>query len=110
VKLLLDQNLPPRLVRTLGGRFPGSRHVQDVGLDEAADQEVWEFARINGFTIVTKDVDFRELSVLREASPEVIWIRRGNCPAHELERLFQDQAQPIRAFGPREDALILVLR
>jgi predicted nuclease of predicted toxin-antitoxin system len=40
VKLLFDQNLPSRLVRSLGDLYPGSFHVRDVGLHDAADETV----------------------------------------------------------------------
>ena len=34
MKLLFDQNLPPRLVDTLGDLFPGSEHVRSLGWRE----------------------------------------------------------------------------
>jgi predicted nuclease of predicted toxin-antitoxin system len=53
VKLLLDQNLSPRLVRTLETVFPGSSHVRLVGLRDADDAVVWEFARDHDFIILS---------------------------------------------------------
>jgi hypothetical protein len=41
VKLLLDQNLSPRLARALSAVCPGSTHVGDVGLQAAGDDTVW---------------------------------------------------------------------
>jgi len=58
VKLLFDQNLSPKLVDRFSDLFPDSRHVRDVGLSEASDREVWEFARASGLAIVSKDSDF----------------------------------------------------
>ncbi|MGO8816062.1 MAG: DUF5615 family PIN-like protein [Terriglobia bacterium] len=43
MKLLLDQNLSPRLVRTLAAIYPGSSHVRLLGLRDADDAAVWEF-------------------------------------------------------------------
>jgi predicted nuclease of predicted toxin-antitoxin system len=57
VKLLFDQNLSPKLVNRLADLFPDSAHVESVGLDCASDDQVWEYARLNGFPIVTKDAD-----------------------------------------------------
>jgi len=37
MKLLLDQNLSPRLADRLADLFPDSSHVQRVGLDTATD-------------------------------------------------------------------------
>ena len=38
--------------------FPESMHVRDCGLKGFPDEDVWEYARNNGFTIVSKDSDF----------------------------------------------------
>ena len=84
MKLLFDQNLSPRLVTMLVDLFPGSEHVQSVGLGEAADASVWEFARNNAFVIVTKDVDFSDRSALAGHPPKIIWIRLGNCSTAEI--------------------------
>ncbi len=40
MRLLLDQNLSPRLVPLLADLFPGSSHVKTVDLDCASDEQV----------------------------------------------------------------------
>lgn len=72
--LLFDHNLAPRLVTRLVDLYPGSAHVDALGLGTASDRDVWEFARSQGFIIVTKDADFSELNVLLGTPPKVIWI------------------------------------
>ena len=64
MKLLFDQNLPRRLVAQLGHLFADSTHVVFEHLETSDDQLIWEFAKANGFTIVSKDSDFRQLSFL----------------------------------------------
>ena len=64
MKLLFDENLSPRLVGQLSDVFPNSGHVADLGLATACDSEIWEFAKIQGFTIVTKDDDFENLALV----------------------------------------------
>ena len=54
--------------------YPGSAHVDALGLGTAPDRDVWEFARSQGFIIVTKDADFSELNVLLGTPPKGIWI------------------------------------
>ena len=51
MKLLIDQNLSPRLVNSLSDIFPESTHVYEIGLGEADDSEVWEYANQNNYTI-----------------------------------------------------------
>lgn len=94
-RLLFDQNLSPKLVHRLSDIFPGSSHVFDLGLDRADDIIIWEFAKNNGFVIVTRDADYTDLSILRGFPPKIIWICRGNCPTSEIERLFREHGGAI---------------
>ena len=64
MKLLLDQNLSRKLVNRLDDIFPNISHVQFHRLAETSDEEIWEFARREGFCIVTQDADFAEKSFL----------------------------------------------
>lgn len=52
MRLLLDQNLSPRLVPALADLFPDSTHVREVGLRAADDHAVWQDAAQHGFAIV----------------------------------------------------------
>ena len=58
MKLLVDHNLSYKLAKLLKDEYPGSIAVQDVGLSQSPDIEVWNFARVNGFVVMTKDSDF----------------------------------------------------
>jgi len=62
VKLLFDENLSARLAGRLADVYPGSQHVSEVGLGSSDDAAVWEFARAQGFAIVSKDSDFHQRS------------------------------------------------
>ena len=61
MKLLFDHNLSPKLVNRLGDLFPNSNHVYYLNLDQVEDRLVWQYARENNFTIVTRDSDYNEL-------------------------------------------------
>jgi predicted nuclease of predicted toxin-antitoxin system len=109
VKLLFDQNLAPRLVRDLADLFPSSAHVEDLGLESAPDQAIWNRARDDSFAIVTKDSDFQQMSFLFGAPPKVIWIRRGNCSVKQTEEILRTSALRIEEFARDEVAAYLVL-
>ncbi len=49
MKLLFDQNLSPNLPRLLSDLYAGSMHVRDVGLRDADDTSIWEYAERHGF-------------------------------------------------------------
>ena len=57
MKLLLDENLSDRIVAKLADLFPDSTHVKTESLIQVEDSRIWEFAKENGFTIVSKDAD-----------------------------------------------------
>jgi predicted nuclease of predicted toxin-antitoxin system len=109
VKLLFDENLSFRLVAGLNDLFPDSAHVRDVGLSQRSDDEVWRFAAINGFGIVSKDEDFHQRSFLRGHPPKVIWIRRGNCATRDIDAILRENAKAILAFDALEDAAFLAI-
>ena len=99
MKLLFDQNLSPKLVGRLADLFPNSVHVETVGLDRAADEEIWDFALANELTIVSKDEDYDQLNVLRGSPPKVLWLQIGNCTTWQLEALLRARFAEIDAFG-----------
>jgi predicted nuclease of predicted toxin-antitoxin system len=104
MKLLFDQNLSPRLPRMLADLYPDSLHVRDVGLRDATDSKIWEYAKRNGFVIVSKDSDFQQRSLLYGHPPKFIWLRVGNCSVKPIEELLRNNSVAIHTF--EQDAVI----
>ncbi len=98
MKLLFDQNLSPKLTSFFAKIFAGSKHLQELSLDAANDSIVWEFARKEGFTIITKDNDFNNLVAFFGFPPKVIWISRGNCSTNDIKELLNSNIEKIKAF------------
>lgn len=65
MKLLLDQNLSFHFLDQISARFPGSTQTRTAGLDRASDLQIWEYAKQNDLSVVTKDMDFYELALAR---------------------------------------------
>jgi predicted nuclease of predicted toxin-antitoxin system len=109
VSLLLDQNLSPRLVQALIDVFPGCVHVRDLGLSGADDGAVWDYAKANGYVIVSKDSDFHQMSFVHGPPPKVIWVRLGNAPTVQIETLLRTRAAEIASFiaDPTDAFLVL---
>jgi len=99
VKLLFDQNLSPRLVRLPADLYPDSIHVREAGLREADDTVIWDYAKVNDFSIVSKDSDFQQRSLLLGAPPKFIWIRLGNCSVKDSAELLRKHAATIHTFA-----------
>lgn len=98
MRLLFDHNVSRHLVRHLDDIYPGASHVALLGLERASDDDVWQYARDNGYIIVTKDTDFRDMSVLRGFPPRVVWLRIGNCSTAAIEHLLRRSHATISAF------------
>lgn len=109
MKLLLDQNLSHRLIDLLRREYPDSRHVRDVGLSEASDEAVWQYAAQHGFTVVTKDADFHQRSFLFGHPPKVVWIRRGNCSTSDIEQLLRNRRHHLTQFATDPEGAFLII-
>jgi len=109
MKLLFDENLSPKLVQRLSSIFPESVHVDRVGLGSEDDNDVWDYARINEFTIVSKDSDFHEKSLLKGYPPKVVWIRRGNCSIEEIEEILIKHTSDIEKLIENDNKAFLIL-
>jgi predicted nuclease of predicted toxin-antitoxin system len=64
-------------------------------------------AKQEGYTIVTKDSDYSDMSVLRGFPPKVIWIRLGNCTTQQIEDLLRRNREAVVAF--ESDAMVGLL-
>jgi predicted nuclease of predicted toxin-antitoxin system len=109
VKLLLDENLSLRLKDSLSTLYPGSEHVHNVHLGSSNDGAIWDYAKQHGFTIVSKDSDFAERSVLETDPPKIIWIRLGNCSTTDVEQLLRSTHETIRIFIEEDKETCLLL-
>ena len=96
MRLLFDANLSPKLVDRLSELFPDSTHVFDTGLARfTSDETVWEYARSNGFIIVTADSDFLDLAEERGAPPKVVRLENCNYKTSQVEKLIRQNAVRI---------------
>ena len=97
MKLMLDENISRRLLRVLTPMFVGSSHVASEGLQQASDADVWQFAKLHGFVVVTKDDDFTALSTLRGRPPCLIKLSVGNCDNEQVAQVLLSQRIQIEA-------------
>ena len=109
MKLLFDQNLSRFLVERVGSEFKGSLHVIELGLDQATDREIWDWVGENGFTIVSKDSDFRDLAASSVPLPKAVWLRVGNASTGQIEQLLYANSERILKFEQEErDSLLII--
>jgi predicted nuclease of predicted toxin-antitoxin system len=109
VKLLFDENLSSRLPALLADVYPESAHVHHCGLGSGDDSAIWQYAKKNGYTIVSKDSDFQESSVLHGHPPKLIWLRAANCSSDEIEDLLRMALPILQRFIQEDQESCLVL-
>lgn len=109
MKLLFDENLSPQLAQRLEDLFPSSIHDRDVALKAADDPMVWDYARDNGLTLVSKDSDMHQRSFVFGPPPKVIWVRLGNCSTSQVEELLRLHFGAIELFHDDDFASFLSL-
>ena len=111
MKLLFDENLSARLVALLRAEYPGSVHVEQLLGRGRDDGEVWEYARVNGFVIASKDNDFRQRAFLLGPPPKVVWLSVGNAGTDVIAALLKARTGDLDRFGANpEEALMVIER
>ena len=111
MKLLFDANLSRRIVPQISDLFPGSSHIQLEGLaGETPDESIWNYARENGFTIVTSDFDFVILAGRFSAPPKVVRFERMDYSTAEAADILRRNSVSIYYFKSNSDAVLHIRR
>lgn len=110
MRLLLDENLSPRLASRLVELYGEIAHVRDVGLQSADDRTIWVWAKEHEHSIVTADVDFVALSQQLRFPPKVIHLEQCDFPYRVIEDLLRRNAVRIAEFEKDQTTGVLSLR
>ena len=90
MRILADMPISPRTAEFLRGLGHEVVHAMDLGMARAADEEIVEYAKSRGMSILTEDLDFGAiLAVTREMEPGVIILRLGNWRREQIESRLQ---------------------
>ena len=102
MKILIDENLSPALVRQLAEVGAAAVHVAHCGLSGASDPVVWRYAFKHDQVVVTSNVeDFLQLAGDVDLHPGVIVLRAGHLSREEQWAWL---LPVVRRFsGPRAD-------
>lgn len=58
MKFLIDAQLPPMLAEFIREKGHEALHVAEIDFVRGDDRQIWDYARLNGCIILTKDQDF----------------------------------------------------
>lgn len=109
MKLLLDENLSDRIPHRILDLYPKSEHVKALDLTNTDDGIIWEYAKINNFTIVSKDADFHQRSLVYGHPPKFVYLRIGNSSTLKIVQILRNNFEAIVQFENSEIESILVL-
>ena len=77
---LIDANLPAKI-----SIWQNERFIHIASLDPCWDDEVlWEYAKTNSLTIISKDKDFLILQLLKNTPPKVVHVKVGNLKLNDF--------------------------
>lgn len=106
MKFLVDAQLPPALARRIRELGHEAEHVHDIGLGQATDAAIWEYATATSCVLISKDQDFALMRIWKVDGPPVIWVRWGNVRRLELLRRLNDAFPRILAAFERGETFI----
>lgn len=109
MKLLLDENLSDKIVPQILDLFPNSAQLKQHALLQADDTLIWSFAQQQGFTLISKDSDFHQRSLVFGHPPKFVFLRVGNCPTRRIVELIRHHTALLSAFDADQNASVLVL-
>jgi predicted nuclease of predicted toxin-antitoxin system len=78
-EIFVGCNISWKLLPILKEHFGECAHMDDIPELEfpAKDAKIWQYAKDNEYTIITRDNDFNDLIAIRDFPPKIIWLRTG---------------------------------
>ncbi|MDY7081684.1 MAG: DUF5615 family PIN-like protein [Halobacteria archaeon] len=98
-RILCDEHVEPQTVNHLENSGHTAEHVGDTVELSATDVELAEYARENGYIILTNDTDFLDDSMFPDT--KVLYYSDNTCSAYELAQMVDERA----SYVPDQDNL-----
>ena len=98
MRLLFDQNISYRIVPKLSDCYPDCKQVRELGLMNAEDIDIWNYAQKNDYVIVTFDSDFYDISLINGCPPKIVLLRTGNMTTSQIAELLRKNCVRIIHF------------
>ena len=109
MRILLDQNLSPKLIQNLADVLPGLESVYDHELTGQSDPFIFNWARQADLSaVLSADLDFVHLVERLGPPPKIIRIERCAFPSAVIADLLRREAVRIHAFLQSDRAVLLL--
>ncbi len=106
-KIIIDENLSRHLTSILIKPFPGSIHLSKKNLLQTSDKGIWDFAKQKDYCILTKDWDYKFMSISYGCPPKFIRLNCGNKTTIYISGLLDQKLQIINEFLQDNDSCYL---
>ena len=107
MNLLFDQNISFKVCKKIQTIFPNAKHLSDLQIQNYKDIDIWNYAKVNNYSIVTFDSDFIDISTLYGFPPKIIWLKTGNTSTDNLaEKIRLNHATIIEFLDDKEIAFL----
>jgi predicted nuclease of predicted toxin-antitoxin system len=84
-KYLVDANLPSKIKVWQTDEFEFVNQINE----EWTDSEVWDYAKQNNLTIISKDSDFSHRIIVSDPPPKIIHIKIGNMKLKDFNETIE---------------------
>lgn len=108
MRFLVDNQLPPGLVRFLNQNGHDALHVCEVGLHTAHDHALWAWAVHERRVLISKDQDFVPIAHQTGAAGQFLWVRLGNCRLQPLIEAFDRTLPGVIAALQTEQRVVVL--
>lgn len=98
MKFFIDMPVSPSLAVWLSKQGHNAIHISQLGMSQAADQTVLDYASKENSIVITADLDFpRLLAIMGAHSPGIILFRGGNYTESGMKMLMERVLHAIPA-------------
>ncbi len=99
LKFLADMPISPKTVAFLCESGYEAVRIFDIGMKDAEDYEIVDYANKNDYIILTMDLDFGAIIALRNLSkPSVITCRLENLEVFQIKDLLDKRLDGIKEY------------
>ncbi|MFP4352922.1 MAG: DUF5615 family PIN-like protein [Puniceicoccaceae bacterium] len=103
----LDAHLSPRVARWIQEELGHeARHLREVALRDADDDEIFKRARKENVVLISKDKDFADMAARFGPPPAVIWLRCGNTSEERLKQILAAHLEEAIEFIAKGETIV----
>ncbi len=69
------------------------------------DIQIWEYAKLHEFTIITQDADFYDIGLVKGYPPKIIWLRSGSKTVKGIANMLRANYAMVEDFVNNSDQI-----